>query len=137
MTPIFQTIWRFFLIQSQSSAILLPSAIFQKIIFSFRQLHIFYLIKPNFERFEKPYFFSRTLRQICDLMRFFVKITVFFEIPIFFFNRSHFLIFWTFWEVLLFQSHFAANLLLLAFSKKIQFFSGKPIHFFSKENPIF
>ena len=32
---------------------------------SFRKTPMFYLLKPNFERFEESYFFSRTLRQIC------------------------------------------------------------------------
>ena len=52
----------------------------KKNTFSSRKTHIYFLIKPNFESFENSYFLSRTLRQICYLMRIFVKITVFFRI---------------------------------------------------------
>ena len=50
------------------------------------------------------------------------------------FNKTKF---WTFWGVLLFQSHFAAILLLFAILKKFKKFSGEPICFSVKRKPIF
>ena len=57
------------------------------------------------------------------------KIQYFFsKNPSVFLKKKH--IFWTFWEILLFQSHFTANLLPLAILKKFNIF-------FSKNQSIF
>ena len=39
--------------------------VFQKSQLFLRETHIFYLIKPIFDRFERSYFFSRILPQVC------------------------------------------------------------------------
>ena len=67
--PNFQlwTFWEFLLFQSLSSATLLALAIFQNVKFFFRKHHLSVEENPNFESFEKSYFFSRILQQICFL----------------------------------------------------------------------
>ena len=42
-------------------------------MFFFRKNHIFYLTKPDFERFERSYFFSRIFSQVCYVQHFFEK----------------------------------------------------------------
>ena len=61
----------------------------------------------------------------------FEKIQYFFsKNPSIFLKKSQF---WTFWEILLFQSHFTANLLPLAILKKINIFFRKTHLFFLKK----
>ena len=52
------------------------------------------------------------------------------ENPSIFFKKTNF---WTFWEILLFQSHFTANLLPLAILKKFKLFFRKTHLFFCKK----
>ena len=101
--------------------------------------------------FEKPiYFFKKT--QILNVLINFFTLVAFYgtfatfsdpeKIQYFFSkNPSVFLKkktnFWTFWEILLFQSHFTANLLPLAILKKLNLFSRKTHLLFFKKNPNF
>ena len=53
-------------IDTHSTATLPPLVILKKIKFFFAKTHNFFFKKPpNFERFEKSYYFRRILRQIC------------------------------------------------------------------------
>ena len=81
---------------------------------------------PNFERFEKSYYFSRIIRQICYFYLF-LKFSFFSKNPSFFWGKK-----WTFWEVLNFQSHSMTFLLSLAIFKNWCFFWKNSSNFFLK-----
>ena len=80
----FSTFWEIVLNQLQPNTNFSSLAVFKKITIFFRETHIFHLIKTNFERFEKSYFFSRILRQNCFFWRFWKKSKNRLEKPIYF-----------------------------------------------------
>ena len=77
----------------------------------------------------------RILQQIYYLERFWKILRYFLEKRIYLFWKNP--KFWTFWEILLFQSHSTANLLLQRFLKNSRVFSQKTHLFFLKKNPNF
>ena len=88
----FSTFWEIGLKQLQPNTNFSSLAVFKKITIFFRETHIFHLIKTNFERFEKSYFFSRILRQSCFFWRFWKKSRIVWKNPsIFLSNDSQFL----------------------------------------------
>ena len=117
---------------------LLPSAIFEKKnTCPFRKTPMFYLIKPNFERFENSYFLSRTLRQICYLMRIFVKITVFFRITHFIFSTEAIFYFLNVLRSPTFSVAFYDKYATFSILKKIKLFSENPFIVFQKKTQFF
>ena len=74
-------IWAFravFYFRTHSTSNLLPLAFFNDFVFYFLKIHVFFSRKANFARFEKLYYFSRILRQICCFYRF-LRFSFFFQ----------------------------------------------------------
>ena len=92
----------------------------------FLQKPIFFEITPKFERFEKSYYFSRIIRQICYFYLF-LKFSFFSKKPSPFEKKK-----WTFWEILNLQSHSTTFLLSLAIFKNRCFFWKSSSNFFKK-----
>ena len=63
----FRTFWEILQIQSHSKANLQPLAFFKKSMFFSEEPNYFSKKNPKFENFEKSYFSSRLLQQICFL----------------------------------------------------------------------
>ena len=133
--PNFWTFWSFLLVKLHCSASLLHLAIFKKVHKFFEKPFYFFRTKNlSFLRFEKSYYFSCILQQTCCRGRILKNSR--------FFSRNQFLFqkeakFRTFWENLLSQSHFTANLLPLSLFWKIGFFFEKTHPFVEKKHPIF
>ena len=122
--PNFWTFWEILLFQSDFTASLLPLAILKKFIIFFRESHLFYWKKAQFLIVLRKFTISVAFYGKFATFSDFERIQSFFEKPINFFIKPNL---WTFWEILLFQSHFLANLLPLAILEKFQyFFSKKP-----------
>ena len=64
--------------RTHSTSNLLPLAFFNDFVFYFLKIHVFFSRKANFARFEKLYYFSRILRQICCFYRF-LRFSFFFQ----------------------------------------------------------
>ena len=132
LTPNFRTFWTFLLIQSHSTANLLNAAFLERIFFSDNASDLF----------STKTWIMNSLRNFTNSVAFYRKFTTFnnFSKNQIFFPKNTFILFnktkfWTFWEVLRFQSHFTANLLLLAISKKFKNSLEKPIFFSFKQKP--
>ena len=102
-----------------------------KILNFFFRKPIFFEITPKSERFEKSYYFSRIIRQICYFYLF-LGFSFFSKNPSPFWEKK-----WTFWEILNFQSHSTTFLLSLAIFKSWCFFWKNSSYFFSKKNWTF
>ena len=136
----FWTLWEILLNQSHSRANWLPLAFFEKILF-FRKKKIFskkspYILFSSTKYWKILRFLTFSVALYCKncyLQQFLKKKHMFFsKITYVLFNKTKF---WTFWGVLLIQSHFAANLLLLAIMKKFKkFFLESPSIFSSKNS---
>ena len=129
--PKISTFWEISLIKLPPTASLRPFAVSKK-------LKTFFSRKQSF--FSKRIQFLNTSRNLNISVAFYSKFATF---SIFWkkshvFSKNTYVLFiktkfWTFWGVLLIQSHFTANLLLLAVLKKFKYSSEKPIYFFFRQ----
>ena len=60
------TFWEVLLFSDAFISTLFPLAFYKIFVFYFLKIHVFFSRKANFARFEKLYYFSRNLRQICN-----------------------------------------------------------------------
>ena len=92
--PKFRTFREILQIQSHSPVNLQPLAIFKKTKFFSEEPNFFFEKKPNFESFEKSYFFSRILQHFC-IFSDFKKFKFFLKDIYFLLKKSKFQV-WTF-----------------------------------------
>ena len=110
--------------ESHFTANLLPLAFLEKFRIFFRKTHLFFQKNLNFERFEKFYYFSLILRQVCYLWRFWKNSIFSFEEPINFFEKN---------RILNVLRNFT---ILVAFYGKLATFSDfEKIRYFFRKNP--
>ena len=133
----FLTLWETLLFQLHPITNFYLWRFFEKSLLFFRKTYTIYLLKPIFERFERSYFSSRILQQVCYVQRLFVKITFLFSKnpPYFSIKKPKFR---KFRELLLIQSHSTAFFflkLLFFFKQKTVFFEKK--HRFQIKKPDF
>ena len=129
--------WRFqeiLCIQSQCTASLVPLAVSKKLRIFLRKTNLCFQEGANFSTFWEILLIQLQPKTNFHRWRFSKKSQILFESPIYFIKKNKF---WMFSEVLLFQSHFTAKLLLSAILKNFKKTLEKPIWFSFEGKPIF